>query len=131
MTGQVKEELLCRFAELGVRISEGRARIQPALLRRREFVSQSRTSGFLDVDGAWHDLTIPADGLGFSWCCIPLIYRLDDAAPESLSVCYDDGTRQTRQSLELSAEDSVEIFGRTGRVRQIEVVLNSKLLFDD
>ena len=34
MTGQVKEEILTRFGELGIRVRNGAASIRPYLLRR-------------------------------------------------------------------------------------------------
>ncbi|MBT8065716.1 MAG: hypothetical protein KJO09_00635, partial [Gammaproteobacteria bacterium] len=80
MTGQVKEEVLTRFGELGIRVTEGMARIQPALLRASEFVSEPQTFCYLDVEGNWQDMTIPAGGLGFTWCQVPVVYTLDDTA---------------------------------------------------
>ena len=38
MTGQVKEDILCRFGELGVFVKEGKVGFNPKLLRRYEFV---------------------------------------------------------------------------------------------
>ena len=37
MTGQVKEEILTRFGELGLRVSDGTVRFEPSLLRPSEF----------------------------------------------------------------------------------------------
>ncbi len=38
MTGQVKEEILTRFGELGVRVEAGAVRFAPVLLHAREFL---------------------------------------------------------------------------------------------
>ena len=38
MTGQVKEDIICRFGELGVRVREGRISIDPTLLSDSEFL---------------------------------------------------------------------------------------------
>ena len=40
MTGQVKEEILTRFGELGIRVSDGRVRFQPTLLRPQELLRE-------------------------------------------------------------------------------------------
>ena len=37
MTGQVKEEIITRFGELGIRIREGTLKIDPRLLQTSEF----------------------------------------------------------------------------------------------
>lgn len=55
MTGQVKEDILCRFGELGVRVENGRVSFRPTLLRDDEFLS----------DGT----------LSFTYCGAKIIYR--------------------------------------------------------
>jgi len=59
MTGQVKEEILCRFGELGVRVSNGEVHFQPDLLRASEFMAESRGTGYVDVDGNWQTIAVP------------------------------------------------------------------------
>jgi hypothetical protein len=55
MTGQVKEEILTRWGELGLRVRQGRVRFDPVLLDAVE---------------------IPADGaLSFTWARVPYRYR--------------------------------------------------------
>lgn len=44
MTGQVKEEILTRWGELGLFVENGRLRIAPALLHKREFGSDGSLS---------------------------------------------------------------------------------------
>ncbi|MGB5585322.1 MAG: hypothetical protein WBO93_17235, partial [Gammaproteobacteria bacterium] len=116
MTGQVKEEVLSRFGELGVRVDGGTVCIQPRLLRAREFVHEPRQFRFLDVDGNWQEIDVPAAGLAFTWCQVPLIYELSDEANASLTVTWDDGAKQTYPELALSPEMSAELFRRSGRV---------------
>jgi hypothetical protein len=129
MTGQVKEEVLARFGELGIRVENGVVRIQPALLRAQEFVSAPRKFCYLDVDGNWQDLAVPANCLAFTWCQVPVIYRLDDGAEPSLTITRDDGTEQALKERTLSAEDSASIFERNGRIRALSATFrNSDLL---
>lgn len=131
MTGQVKEEILTRFGELGIRIHDGRARFDPALLRRREFAAAPNPFRYLDVDGTWQEVRVPAPGLAFTWCQVLVTYTLDDAVAPSVSVSYDDGTERKLGDLELSAEDSAGIFERNGRIRRLGVVFGSGQLFGD
>ncbi|MFT4604207.1 MAG: hypothetical protein ACI9W4_000936, partial [Rhodothermales bacterium] len=78
MTGQVKEEMITRFAELGVRVAGGAVSFQPALLREREFISDARPFRYLGVGGDWQELEVPASGLAFTWCQVPLVYTLGE-----------------------------------------------------
>ncbi len=130
MTGQVKEEILTRFGELGVRVCEGVARFQPSLLRVCEFVSKPQKYKYLDVQGKWQELTVPPSGLAFSWCQVPVIYSLNDQEEPSLTIIMNDGKRQTFDQLELPEHISYELFQRSGLVRQISILVHSSQLFD-
>jgi hypothetical protein len=130
MTGQVKEEVLSRFGELGLRVADGRVRFEPRLLRAREFSPEARPFRYLDVDGNWQALTVPAGGLAFTWCQVPVVYRLCDRDEASLVVFQGDGETRTIQSLSLPADLSGEIFRRSGTVRRITVDLPRNLLLD-
>ena len=129
MTGQVKEEVLCRFGELGVRVSDGEVHFQPDLLRAREFMAESRDTGYVDVDGNWQTIAAPPDGLAFTWCQVPIVYKLDDNAPISLTVVGADGEQQVFEQLALPAEESSEVFRRSGRIRQLTITLRTNMLF--
>ena len=131
MTGQVKEEILSRFGELGVRVEEGTVKLEVGLLRAREFVAQPRTFRFLDVDERWQTLTVPESGLGFTWCQVPFVYRLDESAEPAIILTLDDGSRRALPGLSLPAELSSELFARTGRIRRVELVLTKSQLFSD
>jgi hypothetical protein len=131
MTGQVKEEVLSRFGELGVRVDGGAVRFQPSLLRAREFVSEPRQFHFLDVDGNWQELEMKPGALAFTWCQVPVIYQLDDDAEPSLTITLADGEKHTMKELALSSETSAELFRRSGHVRQINVKVLADQLFAD
>ncbi|MFV9615396.1 MAG: hypothetical protein ACNYZG_05530, partial [Gammaproteobacteria bacterium] len=131
MTGQVKEEILSRFGELGLRISDGAVSFKPKLLRSCEFVSESRPFRYLDVDDNWQSISVPAHGLAFTFCQVPVVYRLQDEIEPVLSINWDDGTQQSLMPLELSAEQSSELFRHSGRIRQLTLVLSSDQLFNE
>jgi hypothetical protein len=129
MTGQVKEEMMARFAELGVRIHGGAVQFDPSLLREREFLSESLPFRFLDVDGQWQELTVPNSALAFTWCQVPLVYRLDESAEPAVTVTWDNGERQTWATLALPAEVAEQLFQRNGCIREIDLVLQRRQLF--
>ena len=129
MTGQVKEEVLTRFGELGLRVSGGTVSFEPALLRKREFVTQATEFRYLDVNCNWQTLMVPEAGLAFTWCQIPVLMQLDDEIKPTLTVFQLDGTEQEMKNFELPPETSTEIFKRSGRIQQLTLVLNSKQLF--
>jgi hypothetical protein len=130
MTGQVKEEILTRFGELGARVTNGRIHFEPNLLRRREFASESYPFYYVDVDGEWQKIGIGPGEMAYTWCQVPVVYRLVDG-PAKLSVASPHGSTETFDQLELSPEMSGELFNRSGRIRQLTIELPPDILFGD
>ncbi|MEO1171300.1 MAG: hypothetical protein AAFX94_04505 [Myxococcota bacterium] len=128
MTGQVKEEILTRFGELGLRVDGGAVRIQPSLLRRQEFGAGPRVFCYLDVDDQWQDLDVPMDALAFTWCQVPIVYRLGAAA--EVVVTKKDGTKMRSDRLAFDTEVTAEIFRRSGEIRRVDVDLPPDVLLD-
>lgn len=128
MTGQVKEEILTRFGELGIRVNEGKVRFQPNLLRECEFVTESQSFEYLDVAGDWRSLEVPKGALAFTWCQVPVVYISGNSA-NYMTVEWQDGEQQSFDELTLSSEISKEIFTRSGKVKMLELNINNSELF--
>ena len=125
MTGQVKEEILCRFAELGVRVKDGVVNFEPALLRRQEFSADPGELEYLDVDGDWKTVEVPANGLAFTWCQVPVVYRLDDNSEPGVTIKRANGSLDKTTELRLAAQDSKALFRRSGEIRRLTVTFGS------
>jgi hypothetical protein len=131
MTGQVKEEVLTRFGELGVRVRDGAVHFEPGLLRAVEFSDEPRSFRYLDVRGDWQEMQVPAAALAFTWCQVPVIYRLQETADPALTLMYEYGRTETLSSLSLPDSVSAELFLRSGHIRQIDVTLRPGNLLAD
>jgi hypothetical protein len=131
MTGQVKEEILTRFGELGVRVRDGAVHFQPGLLRRREFARKPQQFRYLDVDNVWQNLAVEPGKLAFTWCQIPLVYELSDEPTGSITLLLNDGEGHAHPQLRLSADDSAQMFRRSGHIRRIDIKLPAGDLFGD
>jgi hypothetical protein len=129
MTGQVKEELLTRFGELGIRVNNGVVSFVPALLRACEFISQASQFRYLDVDDDWQELIVPVAGLAFTWCQTPVVMHLDDDSDPTLTINWDDGKKQVLKELTLPPEASAELFKRSGRIRRLTLSIQPGQLF--
>jgi hypothetical protein len=129
MTGQVKEEVLTRYGELGVRVSDGRVRFQPALLRPQELLAEPREFRYLDVDGTWRVLKVPAGALAFTWCQVPVVHRLAGDRTRGLTLILANGETSHRPDAILTADESASLFRRSGRIRQVIVDLHPEQLF--
>ena len=129
MTGQVKEEILTRFGELGLRISDGGVQFDVALLREVEFTSEATTFTYLDTQGAWQDLPVPARALAFTCWQVPIVYRLDDSE-SSLSLVDANSETLDLENLEIPNEIARDLFARNGRIKRIELSVVPAMLFD-
>jgi len=120
MTGQVKEEILARFGELGVSVSDGAVRFRPRLLRADEFLAHPSIFGYCDVEGRERTLALSAGQLAFTYCQVPVVYTRRDGRPQ-LRVTYADGSTSRCPQDVLPPQASAELFARSGRVELIEV----------
>jgi hypothetical protein len=122
LTGQVKEDFLCRFGELGVMVEDGQIHFRPRLLRREEFLAGPSEFIYYDVAGARRRLALKWGELGFTYCQTPVIYRL--AKKDSLTVVRPAAAVRRTEVLCLEPALSREVFERTGKVARIEVCLS-------
>jgi hypothetical protein len=128
MTGQVKEEVIARFGELGVRVDSGKITFDVSLLKANEFINSKNTFTYLDVNADWQSLAVDKHCLAFTWCQIPVVYRLENRGEPAVNVLLSDGTIKKYNSLSLSEDISREIFLRSGLIKQITVLLTKDQL---
>ena len=120
MTGQVKEEILTRFGELGVQVEEGAVSFNPVILRREEFLEAPAIYRFYDLRGKARTLDVPAGALAFSFCQVPVIYRL--TTDESwIQVARVNGESRENPGNRLDSLSSQDLFNRLGGISLIEV----------
>lgn len=119
MTGQVKEDIIARFAELGIRIQDGKLGFGARMLRRRDFIAQPVTAEFVAVDGNIMPVDLEPGMLAFSYCQIPVIYELSDR--EEIRVEFANGNTQVFLSLWLNQQMSSEVFLRSGKIIRMQV----------
>jgi len=122
MTGQVKEDILCRFGELGIEVNEGRIGFNPAMLRKEEFLQQAQTFDYIDVHSKWKKLEVEEKSLCFTYCQTPIVYRL--AKEDKLEVIVEDGARLSFEKLRLDDKLSKQVFERSGHVTMVIAHIN-------
>jgi hypothetical protein len=126
MTGQVKEDVLSRFGELGVEVSDGKLGFNPRLLRKDEFLQESNIFHYIAIPTNKDSILISKDSLCFTYCQVPVIYTIADQ--DSLTVDFSNGATKTFNSLNLDTEISNKVFNRNGEVVQINVQIKKERL---
>lgn len=114
MTGQVKEDIISRFFELGVIVKDGQISFDPFMLKKDEFIQP----------GSKDDQGHPVPHLYFTCCSVPVIYLLDDK--EGIDLIFNNGFSSNLQGFTIDKENSHSIFHREGKVSKIYV----HLIFD-
>jgi len=128
MTGSVKEEILTRFGELGIRVEDASVVFIPKLLQQREFLRQPSTFKYYDVHGTLCELELSANMLAFTWCQLPIVYQLDDAQNESIVIYWKNKKQEMIDGNTLPATISYDIFRRSGSIEKITLVLSTSCL---
>lgn len=123
LTGQVKEDILCRFGELGVSVSGGQIDFQPQLLRAEEFLQAPAAFTYFDIAGRVRKLRLKTGELAFTYCQVPVVYQL--TAKPFLTLEFADGSRLRQAARVLDEKNSRVIFGRTGIIKLIRCGLCS------
>lgn len=119
MTGQVKEDILTRFIELGVRIENGTLRFDPKFFESNELVSESSNFDFVNIEGRNETIELSEGSFGFTLCQVPIIYRKSETS--KIVVHSKVGEIVSRHELTLSESETAEVFTRSGAVTKIEL----------
>lgn len=121
MTGQVKEDILSRFGELGVYVRDGKIHFRPTLLRREEFLTEKKSVDYISISDENQEEELSVNSLFFTHCKVPVIYQI--AAKEGVELLYKDQSTKFSDGLILTVEDSQQIFIRNGEILRVKVYL--------
>jgi hypothetical protein len=119
MTGQVKEDILSRFGELGIRVNDGVIGFDPTILRSEEFLTTEQTFKYVNVLGEESVVTLDKDSLAFTYCQVPIIYK--KSKTPSTEVVFQSGEKQSFSGNELDASLSTALFQRSNIINKIIV----------
>ncbi|HBZ41900.1 MAG: hypothetical protein A2Y20_03120 [Firmicutes bacterium GWF2_51_9] len=122
LTGQVKEDFISRFGELGVFVKKGIVHFDPVLLEKSEFLTEKQAWDLPRNHQESETIWLNPRQLGFTFCTVPVIYTLSDQ--KKIVVTAKDGTvSEFKGSLDL--ETSHSLFIRNGKIDRIEVFLEA------
>ena len=119
MTGQVKEDILSRFGELGVFVTDGKLSFNPRLLRKEEFLNKAKKFTFTDINKEIKEIELEKGSLCFTYCQIPIVYKLSEK--ENLKVVFSEDSILEYDELNLDSATSKKVFERTGEINRIIV----------
>ncbi|MGR5268729.1 hypothetical protein ACPV5R_13345 [Vibrio astriarenae] len=129
MTGQVKEEVITRFGELGLKVNNREIVIEPSLLKPSEFLINDSEFTCLNTTGIECRYSLKPGQLAFTYCQVPFIYTVSSVGNELVKVTFSNGHSETLERLVLTESLSEHLFARTGLIEKVEVTLPREKLF--
>ncbi|HMU45030.1 MAG TPA: hypothetical protein PKC72_01620 [Chitinophagaceae bacterium] len=126
MTGQVKEDILSRFGELGIFIRSGRIVFKPVLLRKNELLTQNKEAESINILGEFEKIILEPNSLLFTLCQVPVQYILNNN--KGVEIIRNGGSARISELRELTEDESNQLFSRSGKISQIKVFLEEKEL---
>jgi hypothetical protein len=127
MTGQVKEEVMSRFAELGLHVKEGQIYFDGSLLLREEFLKEERLWSYWDLKGQNRSLKLEKNSFGFTFCQVPIIVK--EGVGKTV-IAYSDGRFDMSSERSCTLEVSRAIFSKRGLVDRLEIFFDSEEIHD-
>ena len=122
MTGQVKEDILSRFGELGFYVKNGCLGFSPDILNPSEFITETQSFDYYDVKGQKQNIPVSPGSLAFTICQVPIVYK--SGAELGIIVEFNDGGTKNLKGKELDYETTQFIFKRLDKVKMIVVNVN-------
>ena len=119
MTGQVKEDIISRFGELGLRVFDGKISFDPSILRRDEFNLTESVFKYVDYNSKIRFMNLNKNTLAFSVCQVPVIYHLSKS--EEIEITFVNGDSKRISGNEIDEINSKKIFERTNEIEKIDV----------
>ena len=122
MTGQVKEEIITRFTELGVIIKDGKIKFDGNLVDESEFLHEATEFEFIGMAGNTQKVILPQNGLAFTFCQTPIIYV--KSSENRIDVEFANGDKKRISGNTLSEDLSESVFSRAYIIKRITVNLS-------
>ena len=121
MTGQVKEDIISRFGELGINVENGKLTFRADLLKKDEFLKAPKTFHFIDINRNPQCINLEKGTLAFSFCQIPVVYHL--SGESKIKISKRNGNIVEIRGLTLDHELSHCVFDRHGEIVKMDVFL--------
>jgi hypothetical protein len=119
LTGQVKEDVISRLGEMGIRIKNGLVYFDPALTNREEVLNSDATFEYYSLDDEWVNVNLNKGQWAVTFCQVPIIFS--EATENKINLLLNNGRLYTIQGTSLDKDASVKLFQRSGDIKKIDV----------
>ena len=121
LTGMVKEGVICRFGELGVRFNNETIEFKPRLLRKKELLKSADKVVCIYPDKTKRTISVPENSILFTITQIPVIYQSINSDAVKIVVHYLDGSSETISGDVLPRSITQRLLNRISNISLISV----------
>jgi len=126
LTGQVKEDIISRFGELGIHTINGKITFNTSLLNHNELLKQKDTFNYINLKGEKESIQLEAKQLGFTFCQVPFVYSF--GKEEKVTVDFKNEEKKSLSGNVIPHDISQKIFNRTDEIKVVRFYTKTKTL---
>ena len=119
MTGQVKEDIIARMAELGVETSNGQISFSNGIFNENEYLTKRANFEHINPKGHRSIIELKKGSFAFTICQTPVVYQR--SRKSLIEITYSSGETEKITGLLLPQNISKKIFERDGAIKKIIV----------
>lgn len=116
MTGQVKEDIISRFFELGVIVQNGQISLHPLVLKKAEFIDPKKSNSS-EYDAPY---------LVFTFCKTTFVYLIDNK--KGIEILTNYGKSLYVDGYTLGLNESHAVINREGKINRVVIHLNQTMV---
>ena len=128
MTGQVKEEILTRFGELGCFVKKGEIHFNPKLLRTSEFLVKTENFFYTNTNNKDCQIKVEKNQLAFTYCQVAIIYELSKRDKWLIEYFEKSGKIKKIENNTLNFKLSKQIFERKNNIEFLKLYIPKQFL---
>lgn len=118
LTGQVKEDVISRFGELGIHVKEGKICFNTSLMNHNDIMKHSGTFSYFLLEGKQENIELKPSQLAFTFCQVPVVYSFGEE--EKITIIFKSGKSKEISGNVMDKDSSLKIFSRSREVSLIE-----------
>jgi hypothetical protein len=122
LTGQVKEDIISRLAELGIQVKNGEIIFNTSLINHGEILLDDAVFEYFTLEGSLRKIQLKQKQLALTFCQVPIVYK--ESEEDKITIAYNNGDNVIIPGNRIGRELSALLFKRTGTIEQVEVFIN-------
>jgi hypothetical protein len=119
LTGQVKEDVISRMGEMGIRLVDGEIVFDTSLVNYNEILTDNAEFEYYTLNGKTSKIFLKPNQLAFTFCQVPIVCTFNNS--HEIHISFRNGNKEIVQGHSINNQISSLIFSRSNEIELIEV----------